>query len=360
MNEHRPRDRTATSPLRQALRITLSAIAVIILIGWVLPAVTGTSWPSIATSLSRISMPYLIALFVLELCVILTYAVAVQVVVPGLRYWHGLLTHTTSTAISNSVPFGSALSLGALYAMLRSYGFSRSTIALAVALTSLADTVVKLALPVVGLAALALAGQAVPRGVAWAALSAAVLGALVLGTVIAVACSARALSALTTSLQDTVHRVFALMGRSSTPDLVTPALSLRQRATTIMRRGWHRLILPATGVRVIQFIMFVVCLRAVGEDIGLAAAFATFALGRLLAMVPLTPSGIGITETGTAAALVTLGADPTAAVSAVLLLTLATTVLQVPIGAVTGGIWWVRRHHIHPYGDDISTPGASS
>lgn len=342
---------TSRRPWVRAVQVLFSLSIVVVLIGFVLPAVTGTTWGEIAGRLADVSGWHIATLVTLELAVLAVYSLTLIATVPGLRYRHAFETHNASTMIANSVPFGGALSLGLLYAMLRSFGFRRGTIALSVALTTLTDTVVKLALPVLGLAALALAGSAIPSSAVAAAVIGAVLGAMVLGTVIAVVASEQIMRALMTSLEETAQHAAGKLGKDpAAVRIVVPVLRFRRRATAILHRGAAVLFGAAGGMRVLQYVMFIVCLDAVGIELPLTAAFAAFTLGRLLAMMPLTPAGMGVTETGTAAALATLGADPGLAAAGVILYTLSTTVLQVPLGAASALTWSVRRRRITPYG----------
>ena len=50
------------------------------------------------------------------------------------------------------------------------------------------------------------------------------------------------------------------------------------------------------------------CLTATGTRLGAGAVVASFALSRLLATAPIAPGGAGVSESGTAALLIALGA----------------------------------------------------
>ena len=61
--------------------------------------------------------------------------------------------------------------------------------------------------------------------------------------------------------------------------------------------------------------------------------------GELLTAVGVTPGGLGVTETGTAAALVAWGADPAASMAGVVLFSIFTHFMEIPLGAL-GWIAW--------------------
>jgi uncharacterized membrane protein YbhN (UPF0104 family) len=106
-----------------------------------------------------------------------------------------------------------------------------------------------------------------------------------------------------------------------------------------VRQAWHGLLAGAALQLGLQYLLFVLCLHRTGTQLGLVAALVAFAAGRLLSAVPITPGGMGVTETGTAALLVTLGADPAGAVAGVVLFSLFVVVLEIPLGAL-GLLWW--------------------
>jgi putative heme transporter len=66
----------------------------------------------------------------------------------------------SGTAVTNTVPGGSGIGVGLAYAMLDSWGFSRAASTLAVLVAGVFNTFIKLALPVLALALIALQGNA--------------------------------------------------------------------------------------------------------------------------------------------------------------------------------------------------------
>ena len=106
---------------------------------------------------------------------IATYQFVVIAVLPGLSYWQAFVVGQSSTAISTTLPAGSALGVGVTYSMYSAWGRSGPEIALAAVLTGLWNNFIKLGLPIVALAVLAAQGKT-DRGL----IGAAVIGVLVL------------------------------------------------------------------------------------------------------------------------------------------------------------------------------------
>jgi uncharacterized membrane protein YbhN (UPF0104 family) len=73
----------------------------------------------------------------------------------------------------------------------------------------------------------------------------------------------------------------------------------------------------------------------------LGMLFAAFAIGRLLTAVGVTPGGLGVTETAAAATLVAWGAPPAAATAGVVLFSVFTHLMEVPLGALGWVLWTI-------------------
>jgi hypothetical protein len=70
-----------------------------------------------------------------------------------------VMTQAT-TAVANTVPAGSAIGIGMTYGMLGSWGYSRSRTTTAVLVSGVWNSFIKLGLPVLALALVALQGNA--------------------------------------------------------------------------------------------------------------------------------------------------------------------------------------------------------
>src|SRR6266545_2168955 len=94
---------------------------------------------------------------------------------PGLTFWQAGVNNQSSTTIANTLPLGGALATGVSYTMFRSWGFTNGEIALEAVVTGVWNTFIKLAMPVISLAALAVTGQATAALVIPTAIGIAVL-----------------------------------------------------------------------------------------------------------------------------------------------------------------------------------------
>src|SRR4029453_4789363 len=89
-----------------------------------------------------------------------TYAFVWMSVTPGLSFGRAMVMTQSTTAVTNTVPGGSAIGIGMTYVMLGGGGFSRSKTTVAVLVSGVWNSFIKLGLPVLALALVALQGNA--------------------------------------------------------------------------------------------------------------------------------------------------------------------------------------------------------
>lgn len=303
------------------------------LLVWGLPRVTGASWPQTAAIIAKVPPLQLAGLFALQLAALGSYAVVLAAALPGLSVPRALLLNLAGSAVSMLVPFGGALGVAATYLIARSWGFTAGAVGLAVVVTGLWNVLAKLAVPVVGLAALAGAGQQIDPRLS----SAAVLGAVIVAVVLAGVIAVLSLDRVAAVADRWAAR---LLGRWVRAGMV---VGWRDRSRDILRDGWVRMTAGMVGFFGLYGVLFWASLQAVAAAVPPTAAIAAYTLGRLLTSVVITPGGLGIAESGAAGLLVALGAHADTATAGVLLFAAYTQLLQVPLGALAWGVWALTR-----------------
>ena len=130
----------------------------------------------------------------------------------------------------------------------------------------------------------------------------------------------------------------------SIKELVT---DLRARINDVVGSGWWSMSLGMIGFFGAYYVLFVLIMRETGVTLPLNLLFAAFAIGRLLTAVGITPGGVGITETATSAVLVAWGADAAGATAGVVLFSIFTHLMEVPLGAL-GWLLWTASTKVEP------------
>ncbi len=267
-----------------------------------------------------------------------------QAALIGLRYWPAFEVRQTAFAISNTVPAGGALGLGVQYAMLNSYGFAAGANASAIAITGTWNAYLTLVLPLLALFPLALVGDGFSQWLtpALIGLAIAVGSALVFALILRSESFARRLGQW---LDGVISRVARLFKREPGAGVTESIVEFRASIVETVSRRWASITGSNLLMQLTSFAVLYAALIGIGgggADVGMAQAFAAFAIARLATFIPVTPGGLGTTDAAMAALLAGFGMSNADALAAVLVWRIGTLVPQVILGAVTFLIWRAR------------------
>ncbi|PMC75518.1 lysylphosphatidylglycerol synthase transmembrane domain-containing protein [Brachybacterium sp. UMB0905] len=310
------------------LAAVLSFLVVLVLLGYALPKLTGTTLTEIWAAVTALPLWAAPAMLLLGMLALALEALSVRTALPGARYSTALRAHAVTSAVSLAVPGGSAIGLGLMGWLLARAGFTFGALATGIIAASLVDMVLtSVLIPLLGFGAYALSGALAPQelqlpGGLWAAVI-AIGGALLALVLTALLLRRGVLTALLNSAGDMVPA--AVRGE---------ILTQRDALIALLRSRAVPLVVPTLLARAAQWAALVLAIRAAGAEVPLLLTVAIFALGRVLALLPLTPGGAGITETVGAMALVALGVPAASAGAAMILLLVAMLIVPLLAGAV--------------------------
>jgi len=138
---------------RRLLPPVLSIVLVAAVFFWFLPQFTSVS--AVWDSVQAMSSIQLSVLLVAAFWNLASYQFVMTSTMPGLTFRQAAVSTESTTAVSNTVVGGAAISLGLTYAMNTSWGFSRSRTTVSLLVSGLWNNFVKLGLPVFALVLLA-------------------------------------------------------------------------------------------------------------------------------------------------------------------------------------------------------------
>lgn len=330
---------------RTVLRGVASGALAFVLVYVVIPRLADATWSEILHTITSVSPAHLAGMVALLLLSLAGYTWLYTGAVPGLGHRRAFLLNAASTGISNVLPAGGAAGAGTTYVFLKDWGFSRSTAATCLLVTWFWNMLGRTGLPLVGLLVLVATGTARPAGLVTAVAIGTVAAIALVAALVAVLQSPARAAWLARLLGHLVASVVPRARRAGGADTAEEWV-LRWRTTlgSVLRSGWLPMLAGIASYLVGFFAVLVVAADAVSLAVGLPELFAAYAVGRLLATIGVTPGGVGVTEAGMVAMLVSLGAPGAVAVSTTLLFSLVTFVGQVPIGAAAWLSWWWRRH----------------
>ena len=261
----------------------------------------------------------------------------VQRVALQIRGWFLVATsQLAGTALGRVIPGGAAAAGALQYRMLTRSGLPGGRIASALTASSILLAGFMLALPVLSLPAV-LAGRPVADGLA----RAAVLGAGLFVVMVVAGVTAfvwdrplmLAARVAQTALNATVRRRHHVEG--------LPELLIRERDTVLRAFGsrWKAALLAAGGKWIFDYLALLACLRAVGAEPRPSLVLLAFVAASFLAMIPLTPGGLGFVEAGLTGVLALADVAASAAVVATLAYRLVSFWLPIPAGALAYGLF---------------------
>jgi uncharacterized protein (TIRG00374 family) len=326
---------------KKSIILGLLGLAVIVLIFVrVIPQIG--SYQDAVISLKAMTAGALTCIVVSVLVYLAAYGLPFMAATPGLPYWRSQQLNQGAFAISNGVPAGGAFGLGVQYAMLASYSIGPTVSTSAITAVGVWSIFVTLGLPILGVAAIQLSGQA-----ASAYLWTAVLGVLILAfAIIALALIVRS--------ENAARRIGSIGNRLAAPfvarfrkgrsvDVVPATLRFRSEIADLVTRSWPAITGAQVSVSLTQFLIFFMSLRGVegwgADGTSMLVAFGAFAVAQIGLMIPITPGGLGTVDAAMIAFLTAFGVDAGAATAADLVWRAASFVPQIAIGVVALITW---------------------
>jgi putative heme transporter len=330
-----------SSPVRTAVKVAISLVLVVGIFYFLLKGINlAEVWAQITAMTWREDL----VLAAAALWNLATYAFVWMSVTPGLGFWPAMTMTQATTAVTNTVPGGSAIGVAMTYQILGSYGYSRSRTSVAVLVSGVWNSFAKLALPVLALALVALQG-----GASGARVTAALLG--IAGLVAAIIVFALMLRSEQYAERFGIwagrvaSRVLRLFRRPPVHGWELATVKFRTRTLDLLEHGWAPITIATLVSHLSLYLVLLTSLRAVGVGsnvVGWAEVLAVFAFARLVTAIPFTPGGAGVVEAVLIAGLVAAGGDREQVTAAVLVYRALTWALPILVG-VPCYLWWRRR-----------------
>src|SRR3954465_14679484 len=137
---------------RRFLPPVLSLVLIAAVFFWFLPQFTSIA--DVWTVIQDMSTMQIVILVIAAIWNLATYQFALVTTMPGMNLRQATVNTETTTAVSNTVIGGAAISIGLTYAMNSSWGFSRLSPSASLLVSGLFNNFAKLGLPVLALALL--------------------------------------------------------------------------------------------------------------------------------------------------------------------------------------------------------------
>jgi uncharacterized protein (TIRG00374 family) len=239
-------------------------------------------------------------------------------------------TQLTSNAAGSVVPGGGATAAALAYSMFVRAGIRAGDVASGLAATTIATTATVLALPVLALPAFLGGLEAPHRLVAAGYVGIAAFVALAIVAAVAFAWD-RPLVLAADGAAWCLRRVHKDEAASGLPSRL---LAQRDRLLNVFGDRWLFALAGAIGKAGFDYVALVCCLAAVGARPNPSLVLLAYVAGALLALIPVTPGGLGFVEAGLTGMLTLAGVGAEQAVVATLAYRLMSFWLPLPAGAI--------------------------
>jgi uncharacterized protein (TIRG00374 family) len=246
----------------------------------------------------------------------------------------------TGNALSRALPGGAATGGTTMYQMLTRAGFDGPTTSTALTAVGLLSTATLFVLPILALPAMVF-GLAVSSELIQGAIFGGVLGIFLLTGASILLVSDRVVRSVGRLLDWFVVRL--LRRDPPEPTLAHRLVESRDFVRAALSESWKRAVPAALGNQVFDFLALYVSLLAVGSRVDPVLVLLAFVAGSALAMIPITPGGLGFVEAGLTGVLTLAGVTAEHAVLAVLLYRLFSYWIPLPAGVVASFLY--RRRH---------------
>jgi len=331
--------RTGLSKRRVVILAVVEVAVLALIVFRVMPQVG--SYSAAADALRAMSVSALVLIALAVVVYLLWYGLPFVAAAPGLGYPRAQQLNQAAFAIGNGVPGGGAFGLGVQYAMFASWGYPPVGAAAAIAAIGVWSLFVTLGLPVLGVLALVVSGQAAGPYVLGAVLGLAALVVLVVG--FALVMRSETAAARVGSWGDAAVARLPQRVRVKVPSPAQAVTGFRSGIADLVRRRWAAITAAQLGVAMAQFVVLYLALRGL-EGWALAGTpllvvFAAFAVSQLGLLVPVTPGGLGTVDAAMVALLVALGTSPGVATAAALVWRAASFIPQIIVGIVALALW---------------------
>src|SRR3954465_15099990 len=144
--------------MRRGPRWVVGAVAMPAALGLLvllLPKLTGADWDETTDRVAGVPLPQIWQLVAVWAAGLWLHTFVLRASLPGLGIRRALALNLGGSSVANVLPLGGAVGVGLNYAMLRSWGYTRTQISSFAALSNLVVAVVKTCIAVAGLVALA-------------------------------------------------------------------------------------------------------------------------------------------------------------------------------------------------------------
>jgi len=254
----------------------------------------------------------------------------VRIALPQVSWFVAGTAQLSSNAVSKIVPGGGPVGAALQFRMLSVSGVQTASAVSAVGATGLLSTWVLFALPLTALL-VSLLGSPIPEGMGNVAWGGAFVFILMFLAGLAVVRSDRLIDTVGSWVARAHRWILARLHRNG-GITVDDLKHQRDQMVETLGGNFRDALVAAVGNWLLDYSVLVVALLAIGSEPKLSLVLLAYAVSAVLAMIPITPGGLGFVEAGLTATLTLAGVPSQEALLATLAYRLFSYWLPLPAG----------------------------
>ncbi|HET9345113.1 MAG TPA: lysylphosphatidylglycerol synthase transmembrane domain-containing protein [Candidatus Limnocylindrales bacterium] len=337
------------------LRLLVLIGLLTIVFAGILPRIV--DYDDVWAALSRLTPVQLAALAIATAVGYVASATPCKVLIRRLSWPHAVGADLAARAVASTIP--GPTDVATRFMLFRQWRVPAEIASAAIVFAAFFETLSSLVLPAIATVGVVLAGNTTRPGV----LSLSVIGLAILaaGTLllIAIVRSVSLALRLGHALDTFARRVWPLFRKEPPEGIVQAVVDLRLEATNLLSRRGLLAFVTAVGAKLAWFLVLETALWAVGVSWAVvppSTVLVAMALVGIVAMIPITPGAIGVTEIAYVALLTAVAGSGVAdeITAAVLLLRIAQWLLVIPIGWISLVV--IRGNHWRELATEVPEP----
>jgi len=329
--------RPARPSRRQILlrALVLVGLLVIVFVG-ILPRVV--DYDDVLAALSRLTPVQIAALALATTVGYVANSAPCKVLIQGLSWPHAVGADLSARAVASTIP--GPTDVATRFMLFRQWSVPADIASAAIVFAAFFETLSSLVLPALATIGVILAGNTTRPGV----ISLSVIGIAILSgatlLLVAIVRSESLARRLGGALDSLAKRIWPVFRRTPPQGIIQGIMDLRLEATNLLSRRGVLAFVAAVGAKLAWFLVLETALWAVGVPWDLlppSTVLVAMALVGIVALIPITPGAIGVTEVAYVALLTAVaGSSVTDEITAaVLILRILQWLLVIPIGWIS-------------------------
>ncbi|HEY1762360.1 MAG TPA: lysylphosphatidylglycerol synthase transmembrane domain-containing protein [Acidimicrobiales bacterium] len=335
--EAQPRSRT--HPVRRVIAVVVAGLSLYVL----MPALVNvvSSWPRLLT----LGPWWLVIAFFAEAASFVCQMALLRLVLRTKNWFAVVTAFLAGNSVTNTLPGGDAVGASVQYRMLAGTGIDTVQAAGGLAVSSIIGVGALFALPIFALPII-VGGETVSAGLVHAGELGAVGFALIVALGVLVLKSDRTLLTLAKIINWVFSKIPGYKGhRQNADDLGQRLINERNQVRVDLGKNWWKAILLVAGRIGFDYGSLLAILRATGTRPNPSLVLLAYAATAVLALLPITPGGLGLVEASLSGLLVLADVPSANAVVATLAFRLGSYWLP----TIAGGVcYWLYRRRYGP------------